>query len=690
MGAVQSTLKLNDAMSQPLMHISNALNMCISNFEKMQSTCNNSFNTATFSGAREELTKANSQLSMMDDNINKSASAQAKMKNEVSETTNGYSQLGSKIKTVVQGIAGMYAINKAKDFVIGNIEAYNESLQAETKLKTVMKQRMGATEAQTQSILKLTDAQQKIGVIEGDAATAGAQQMATFLNTSSSLKTLIPAMNNLAAQQKGVNATSQDMVGIGNLIGKVMQGQTSALTRVGITFDATQEKMLKHGNEQQRAAVLAQVITDNVGQMNQAIANTPEGKITQMSNDWGDMKEVIGQALYPSVMNLFNTIQANMPQISQVIQWAGDALAWVINVLSDVAYAAFNVYDTVYNNWPSIGPIVSGLITAFGVWQGVLVYVKIKTWAVKLAQDGLNASMLRNPIFWVCAGIGLAIGLFTNWAIKVNNFKVVWLTCVDKCSYYWDLFKYGIQVGGNFIFNCLDNLEIGWAKFSNGISNLMVDAKANVLKTMQDLVNGAISQVNSLLEALNSTGVVSFDLIEKATFGTEAKASAEAQKQANNQEMANNIRVYQAGIDARNNEAASAKKQLEADHKKRLEEINKASKVAKDKGPKTPKYNPPKYNPPKTSTANDANSKLKNIADNTKNINDNLSASKEDIKYIRDMAETEIINRYTTAKVDVHMTNNNQITKEADADAILGHMFNKVQDEMQSVAEGVF
>ena len=104
-------------------------------------------------------------------------------------------------------------------------------------------------------------------------------------------------MNNLAVQQNGVNVTSESMRNIGNLMGKVMQGQTAALTRVGITFDDAQEKMLKYGNEEQRAATLAQVITDNVGQMNAAIAATPAGKFQQIKNSFGDMSETIGRAL---------------------------------------------------------------------------------------------------------------------------------------------------------------------------------------------------------------------------------------------------------------------------------------------------------------------------------------------------------------------------------------------------------
>lgn len=169
-------------------------------------------------------------------------------------------------------------------------------ISAETKLATVMKQRMGASEQDVQSILRLTAAQQKLGIIGDEVQLAGAQQIATFLSQKSSLELLIPAMNNLLAQQRDFNASQGDAVSVGNMIGKVMQGQTEALTRVGITFTEAQKKALRFGDEQQRAATLAQVITDNVGQMNAQLAATDAGRIKQADNAFGDFQESVGAA----------------------------------------------------------------------------------------------------------------------------------------------------------------------------------------------------------------------------------------------------------------------------------------------------------------------------------------------------------------------------------------------------------
>lgn len=172
--------------------------------------------------------------------------------------------------------------------------AYDAQIMAEEKLATIMQQRMAATAEDIQGIKDLCAAQQQLGVIGDEVQLAGAQQVATFLQSKDSLATLIPAINNLLAQQKGLNATQQDAVNIGNMVGKVMQGQTSALTRAGITFTEAQKQVLQYGTEEERAATLAQVITDNVGDMNARLAQTDSGKMQQLRNTLGDIKEQIG------------------------------------------------------------------------------------------------------------------------------------------------------------------------------------------------------------------------------------------------------------------------------------------------------------------------------------------------------------------------------------------------------------
>lgn len=186
------------------------------------------------------------------------------------------------------------SIGELKGVVSDLTSAYQVQLVAETQIETIMRQRMAATDEQIQSIKNLCSAQQELGVIGDEVQLSGAQQMATFLQNKRSLDVLIPAMNNLLAQQNGLNATNQDAVSIGNMMGKAMQGQVETLQRVGITFDESQKKVLQYGTESERAAMLAKVITQNVGNMNAELAKTDAGKQKQLENTLGDIKEQMG------------------------------------------------------------------------------------------------------------------------------------------------------------------------------------------------------------------------------------------------------------------------------------------------------------------------------------------------------------------------------------------------------------
>lgn len=211
-------------------------------------------------------------------------------------------------------------------------QAFEAAAVANTKLKTIMEQRMNATAEDVKGVKDVISAQKELGVVSGSVQVAGAQQIGTFATQASTLRTLVPAMNNLLAQQKGVNATQEDAVGIGNLFGKALMGQASALRRVGITFSAAEEKMLKHGTESERAALLARIITNNVGEMNKKLAATPTGQMKQLQMAIGGIKAKIGEALvgfgpYLAAASQVSVITASFGQLKAVVTGVGASLA---------------------------------------------------------------------------------------------------------------------------------------------------------------------------------------------------------------------------------------------------------------------------------------------------------------------------------------------------------------------------
>lgn len=197
-------------------------------------------------------------------------------------------------------------------------DAYAAQEEVETKLATTMRNNMGAREEDIQSIKNLCSAQQELGVIGDEVQLSGAQELATYLSEKQSLEQLIPVMNDMLAQQYGLNATQENAAQIATMLGKVMDGQTAALSRYGYSFDDAQEKILKFGTESQRAAVLCEVIESSVGGMNAELAKTDSGKQKQLDNTLGDIKESLGKLA-----------QAAMPFVTI----ASDAMIAIVGVL---------------------------------------------------------------------------------------------------------------------------------------------------------------------------------------------------------------------------------------------------------------------------------------------------------------------------------------------------------------------
>lgn len=258
------------------------------------------FNIKLLIDGKEQLVTASTSAKELRDNLDAAKSSAAKFR--------------EKMITVNQTVAALQnassAINGLRDTMAGLTASYNAVQQANTQLTTVMRQRMDATEEDIKKVNEVIGAQSKLGVIGGTIQKTGAQQIATFLKEKGTLELLIPSMNDLLAQQKGLNATQEDARSVANLMGKAMTGQTSALRRVGITFSEAQENIMKYGTEQQRAAMLAQIITDNVGHMNAQLGKTDAGQLKQAEMQFAAIKVQIGELVSKWLPKIAFAVQA--------------------------------------------------------------------------------------------------------------------------------------------------------------------------------------------------------------------------------------------------------------------------------------------------------------------------------------------------------------------------------------------
>lgn len=283
-------------------------------------------------------------------------------------------------------------------------EANAVQVQAETQLAVNMRNTMDAREEDIQSIKDLCSAQQALGVIGDEVQLAGAQELATYLTQKESLEKLIPVMNDMLAQQYGLNASQENASQIATMLGKVMDGQTGALSRYGYSFDEAQEKILKYGTEAERAAVLSDVVSSSIGGMNAALAQTESGKLKQMDNKLGDIKEKIG-AIAEGAMP-FLTIAANTTiALGGLLKFGGG--------IKTVSHSIVQLTSGVSAFVRSTGHLTSsssGLVKAFGTAR---LFISQLGSAVMQGTKGLKLFAMAWRGMLISTGIGIAIAAVT-------------------------------------------------------------------------------------------------------------------------------------------------------------------------------------------------------------------------------------------------------------------------------------
>lgn len=347
--------------------------------------------------------KFNIRLNIDGKNVVVQASQSVKeLQRNLMAATTGSQRLGAALFRFNQ-VARVYSnisdsISMLSGVMNGYISKANSAAEAQTKLTTIMRQRMGATEADTAAVNKAVAAQTKLGIIGGTVQRSGLQQLATFASHRQTLETLLPAMNNLLAQQKGLNATSEDAVGVANLMGKALLGNVGALTRVGITLTDHQKELIRTGDEYTRAATLAQAITDNVGNMNAELAKTDAGQVKKAQMAFAGIEVAIGKAIAPlqGLMNQFAQIGLAIGGVGQLAAAVtGLSRAIGITTLATSIWSARSIMTTAVTNL---------LAAAF---NGAAVGATTLKWAIR----GLLSATL------VGAAI-TALGMGLEWLIK--------------------------------------------------------------------------------------------------------------------------------------------------------------------------------------------------------------------------------------------------------------------------------
>lgn len=451
-------------------------------------------------------------------------------------------------------------------------QSYQQQEIVETQLTTVMRQRMNATDAEIDSIKQLASEQQKLGVVGDEVQLAGAQQVATFLKEKSSIDTLLPAMNNLLAQQHGVNSTTNDAVSVANLMGKAMQGQVSALTRVGITFSEAEAQVLKYGTESERAAVLAQVITNNVGDMNAQLAATDSGKQAQLANKIGDIKEQLG-ALANGAMPFVTIASSTITALASIT-----TLSSGIKTLTTTVYASVKAFAV-----STAAVIKNKVATAAAAVAQKAVAIATKAWTA--VQKVLNLVLSANPIGIVITAIGGLVAALVAAYNKSENFRSI-------CNQVWAVIKpLADAIMGSLVkaFQWLvDKAKQAWnwLKKILGLGGKKAEVTVDVKTTGDDGVDvDALAGKYAIAGKTTGTGSSSAKADAPAVATEPSGIIGQLEAQVADARKRLEEATSEAAIEAINREIAEYESQLDKYRKLGVEVAEEVSEGVEDNGP---------------------------------------------------------------------------------------------------------
>ncbi len=367
----------------------------------------------------------------------------------------------------------LHGIISTVEHVTGKLREFTEAnkaqQEAETKLAQVMRNTMGASNGEIASIKELASVQQKLGVIGDEVQLAGAQELGTYLSKADSLKKLMPVMNDMLAQQYGLNASQEQATQIASMMGKVMDGQVGALSRYGYKFDEAQEKLLKYGTEEERVATLAEVIGQSVGGMNEALAATPEGKIQQVANSMGDIKERVGAIWVQIQAKLLPVMESLVAIANSLIDLVQMGWPVWVGVAAAVLVAVTKVHHKLQAT--SLAALLTGgSFTTMGAMA-------------KAACRSVSVAIMSIPIVgWIAAAITLIIGIFTTLWNKCEAFR-------GFLTGLWEVIK-------NIIHNIWSIVQPIIAKVFGAIKTA-IQTVANIIRTVINWVKGVLSKVGA-------------------------------------------------------------------------------------------------------------------------------------------------------------------------------------------------
>lgn len=711
--------------------------------------------------ANREYLKLSNTIGGAEMHIRDNMQSQDKFNKKLNDGFNLANQLTGSIKSMVGAYLGVQSIKKAFGAIKEYTDLYNIQTNAENQLRAVLRNTLDAGyvaqfEAETvvstdkaisdinaiqdniepvtvqvsastkalnhqfDIITKKASEIQSLGIYGDEAMIAGAAEFATYFSDVDAITTMMDTLADYAMGMSGGGEVDlQSMVNYATGLGKIMTGSYESMTKKGFEFTDAQKAVIEGtathqqlvsvlgdeyvsmSEDMRAASAISQVIQDSWGGLYQTMSDTPQGKIIQLNNALGDMKEVIGGQLYPYVLKFVDAINNNWGVIEGIASGITVALQIMCSVLSFAFNIFMSVARVVVDNWSWISPIIYSIATALGIYIAVLGIYKGVQLLAALAQMLFNKALSASPLTQFVLLLGLVVGVILIFANSIaqatgianSGFSLICGSINVVIQFFWNLLKEVANVSLG-IYNVVEAL-------GHNIQTAFGNSITNVQSFFYNLLSTALNVIGSIADQLNKLPFINFDY-SGITNKANEYANKAASLQQNKGEYKSIIGAFNEGFntfdtfgdgwvsDAFNSGAAWG------------DSIgDKFSNILDGLGfgniPNLNDYGDLSNYGGLDNRLNgieggldDIGSGVKDTAGNTGAIRDSLQVSEEDLKYLRDIAERETINRFTTAEIKVDMGGiTNNVSSGMDLDGIIHKLATGVQDAMEKMAEGV-
>lgn len=450
-------------------------------------------------------------------------------------------------------------------------------------------------------------------------------------------------------------------------------------------------------------------------------ADDINSKFNEMPMTWGQIwQSMQNTALiaFKPVLQRLNDL-ANSEAFQTFIQGAIEAMATLANILLNIFELVGTVGGFIADNWSVISPIIYGVIAALAVYAaylgivkgieiasaaataihsvamsakiGVMAALTGQTMAATAAQMGYNGALYACPVVWI---IVLIIALIA--VIMAVCSAIAKMTGIANSGF-------GVITGGvNVVIQFFKNLGLTVANIALGIGNAIAALASNMMTAFHNaicsvqswfynLLSTALSVIEGICSALNKLPFVEFDYsgISSAADDYAAKASEAAGNKEDYQSISDafneGFTTFDAFQDGWASDAFNAGTAWGDGIADKVSNFSLSDVFGQTDIPNVGDY---------TSGFNDAIANsgvgdgIGNIDDNTGKIKDSLDVTEEDLKYLRDIAEQESINRFTTAEVTINQTNNNNVSSDTDLDGFITALDDAMGEAIDEVTNG--